>query len=141
MGGVHVRGGHVSLVMMVFGLSAFADSPPMYDVQCEPGAKSADRCLVDKQTYIGWRTYHSSCSHCHGQDGLGGSFAPSLVKGGSAVNDYESFVRVTEEGAQGQLSVMPGFVDNPNINNRIDAVYAYLKARSDGQLPGGRPAK
>ncbi len=136
---MHAR--HVSLVTLVFGLSALADSPPTYDVQCEPEAKSAVQCLVDKQTYIGWRTYHSSCNHCHGQDGLGGSFAPSLVSDSSAVNEYESFVRVTEEGTQSQLGVMPGFKDNPNINDKIDALYAYLKARSDGRLPLGRPEK
>ncbi len=136
-----MRGACLSLMMAVLALSAFAESPPTYEVQCQSGAKTADQCLVDKQTYIGWRTYHSSCNHCHGQDGRGGSFAPSLVSGNAAVDDYELFVRVTEEGTQSQTSVMPGFKDNPNINDRIDALYAYLKARSDGRLPSGRPAK
>ena len=136
-----MRGTCLSLMMAVLALPAFAEAPPTYEVQCQSGAKTADQCLVDKQTYIGWRTFHSSCNHCHGQDGLGGSFAPSLVSGNTAVNDYESFVRVTQEGKQDQMSVMPGFKDNPNINDKIDALYMYLKARSDGRLPSGRPAR
>jgi mono/diheme cytochrome c family protein len=135
-----MRGICLSLLMAAT-LSAFAGSAPTYVVQCQSDAKTADQCLVDKQTYIGWRTYHSSCNHCHGQDGRGGSFAPNLVSGNAAVDDYASFVRVTLEGTRSQTSVMPGFKDNPNINDRIDALYAYLKARSDGRLPSGRPAK
>ena len=34
---------------------------------------------VDKRTYNGYRRYNSICIHCHGPDGIGGSFAPSLI--------------------------------------------------------------
>ena len=34
---------------------------------------------VDQGTYNGWRRYHASCHTCHGPDGLGSSYAPSLV--------------------------------------------------------------
>ena len=34
---------------------------------------------VDKQTYNGWRRYTESCMRCHGPDGAGSSYAPSLV--------------------------------------------------------------
>jgi hypothetical protein len=36
---------------------------------------------------------------------------------------------------------MPSFADNPNVMCFIDDIYAYLKARSDGALPRGRPDK
>ena len=119
----------------------YADSEPTYSVDCEVGATSATQCMVDKDTYIGWRTFNSSCSHCHGQDGLGGSFAPSLVAGNTAVRDFNAFVRTTEEGSKGPTGVMPPFKDNPNINDKIAALYQYLKARSDKLLPPGRPQK
>lgn len=118
-----------------------ADNEPTYSVDCEPDAVSATQCLVDKDTYIGWRTYNSSCNHCHGQDGLGGSFAPTLVAGNTAVRDYEAFARATQDGSEGPTGVMPPFKDNPNISDKIEAIYQYLKARSDKLLPPGRPKK
>jgi mono/diheme cytochrome c family protein len=123
------------------GVVSYADTEPAYSVECAEDATRAEQCTVDKETYIGWRTYNSACSHCHGQDGLGGSFAPSLVAGNAAVRDYTAFVRVTEEGYQGPTGVMPGFQDNPNINDKIVAIYLYLKARSDELLPLGRPKR
>jgi len=125
----------------LFSLSCQADTEPSYSVDCAPDATSAAQCLVDKETFVGWRTYNSSCSHCHGQDGLGGSFAPSLVAGNAAVRDYTAFTRITADGSEGPTGVMPGFKDNPNINDKIAALFQYLKARSDGLLPAGRPKK
>lgn len=127
-----------------FGLVSFvsfAENEPTFNVDCEADATSAEQCTVDKRTYIGWRTYNSSCSHCHGQDGLGGSFAPSLVAGNTAVREFEAFTRITEEGTEGPTGVMPPFKDNPNINDKIPDLYQYLKARSDKLLPPGRPQK
>jgi len=120
---------------------SYADSEPTYSVVCEAGATSATLCVVDKDTYVGWRTYHSACNHCHGQDGLGGSFAPSLVARSTAVRDFNAFVRTTKEGSQGPTGVMPPYKDNPNISDKIAALYQYLKARSDKLLPPGRPQK
>ena len=34
---------------------------------------------VDKKTFNGWRRYTESCMRCHGPDGAGSSYAPSLV--------------------------------------------------------------
>ena len=112
---------------------------PTYLVQCEDQAKSATQCEVGKDTYIGWRTYHSACNHCHAQDAVGSTFAPSLVDGPAATIDYLRFKRLTNDGFRGQIGVMPAFKDNPNINTRIDSIYKYPKARTDGVLPRGRP--
>jgi mono/diheme cytochrome c family protein len=125
----------------LLSFSSVADTEPVYSVECAEDAATAEQCTVDKQTYIGWRTYNSSCSHCHGQDGLGGSFAPSLVAGNAAVRNYADFLRVTTDGSEGPTGVMPGFKDNPNINDKLAAVYQYLKARSDKLLPQGRPKR
>jgi mono/diheme cytochrome c family protein len=35
---------------------------------------------VDKRTYNGFRRYNAVCNHCHGPDGVGGSFGPSLIE-------------------------------------------------------------
>src|SRR5690606_37912515 len=97
-------------------------------------------CKVDKETYIGWRTFHSACHQCHAQGAVGSSFAPSLIQrlNGMSKDVFEQRVL---NGFQGQIGVMPPFKDNPNVVPRIDALYAYLKARSDGALPPGKPAR
>lgn len=116
---------------------AASDAPP-YTVSCQQGAASAAACAVDRVTWTGWRTYHSSCNHCHGQDALGGSFAPSMAAGFQRADTYAAFREIVEDGIEG---AMPGFAGNPNIGDKIDALYQYLSARANGALPAGRPAR
>jgi mono/diheme cytochrome c family protein len=93
---------------------------------------------VDARTYNGFRRYHASCNHCHGPDGSGSSFGPSLVERLIAL---EEFRRIVREGARNGTSVMKGFDGDPNIAPYIDDIYAYLQARADGALGRGRPQK
>jgi len=97
-------------------------------------------CLVDKSTYIGWRTFHSTCFVCHGPNALGSTFAPSLVERIKEI-DKARFMHSVENGYQGQIGVMPAWKDNPNINKRFEDLYNYLRARSDGVLPAVRPQR
>ncbi len=110
-----------------------------YTVNCEEsGGKRV--CKVDKGTYVGWRTYHAVCHACHAQDAVGSTFAPSLVERLKVI-DEARFMDVMDNGYTGQIGVMPGWKDNPNVNKKYDELYAYLKARSDGVLPPGRPKR
>jgi mono/diheme cytochrome c family protein len=113
-----------------------------YRVKC--GGVDADTgetlCLVDKSTYIGWRTFHSACFVCHGPNALGSTFAPSLVDRLKEI-DKARFMSSVEDGYQGQIGVMPAWKDNPNVNKRFEDLYTYLKARSDGTLPAVRPQR
>jgi len=97
-------------------------------------------CLVDKATYIGWRTFHSTCFVCHGPNALGSTFAPSLVERLKEIDKAE-FMSSVQNGFQGQIGVMPAWKDNPNINKHFEDLYSYLKARSDGALPAVRPQR
>jgi mono/diheme cytochrome c family protein len=92
---------------------------------------------ADARTYNGYRRYHAGCNHCHGPDGIGSTFGPSLVE---ALPDLEGFRRIVREGKTG-TSVMKGFADDPNIAPYVDDLYAYLQARADGALGRGRPAR
>ena len=101
--------------------------------------------LVDKATYNGYRRFHGTCHACHGQDALGSSFAPSLVDSLKTV-DYELFVKTVTEGRQaknasGAVSAMPTFGNDANVMKHLEDLYRYIKARSDGALPAGRPKK
>ena len=112
-----------------------ADGFPTYNVS-EDGA-------VDFHTYSGFRRYHAECHTCHGPDGMGSSYAPSLVD--SVQNlDYLDFTYVIVNGREnvhgGTQNVMPSFGDNPNVMCYLDDIYVYLRARGQGELPRGRPA-
>ena len=101
--------------------------------------------LVDKATYNGYRRFHGTCHACHGQDAMGGSFAPSLVESMKSL-DYPSFIDTVTNGRQttnstGAVSAMPSFGHDPNVMKHIDDIYRYVKARSDGALDPGRPKK
>lgn len=99
---------------------------------------------VDQGTYNGWRRYHSSCHTCHGPDGLGSSYAPSMVDSLKAIS-YDDFAEVVINGRENvstsQQSVMPAFGTVMDVATYLDDIYAYLKARSDGALGRGRPQR
>jgi mono/diheme cytochrome c family protein len=92
---------------------------------------------VDARTYNGYRRYHAVCNHCHGPDGMGSSFGPSLV---NRLPDVEAFRRIVHDGQGSGASVMKGFSGDPNVAPYVDDIYAYLQARADGVLGRGRPA-
>jgi mono/diheme cytochrome c family protein len=93
---------------------------------------------VDAKTYNGFRRFHAGCNHCHGQDGLGSSFGPSLVE---RLPDLDAFRRVVRDGTGSGTKVMKGFADDPNVAPYIDDIYSYLQARADGALDRGRPER
>jgi methanol metabolism-related c-type cytochrome len=99
---------------------------------------------VDRGTYNGYRRYHASCHTCHGPDGLGSSYAPSMVESLKKLS-YEQFAEVVINGRQNvtttQQNVMPAFGTVQDVALYIDDIYAYLKARSDGALGRGRPQR
>ena len=99
---------------------------------------------VDKGTYNGYRRYHAACHVCHGPDGLGSSYAPSLVDSLKTLS-HDDFVSIVMGGRQnvraGQQSVMPAFGDVEDVAQYVEDIYAYLKARSDGAIGRGRPER
>jgi hypothetical protein len=79
---------------------------------------------------------------CHGPDGLGSSYAPSLVDAAKALG-YAHFLSVVANGKQdvnaAQQLAIPAFGRNRNVMCYIEPTYIYLCARSDGALSRGRP--
>lgn len=99
---------------------------------------------VDRATFNGWRRYTESCLRCHGPDGAGSSYGPSLVDSLKRTSE-EDFKEVVINGrvnvAAGKESVMPPFGMVEDVALYIDDIYGYLKARSDGVLGRGRPQR
>ena len=99
---------------------------------------------VDWPTFSGFRRFNSECFVCHGPDGVGSTFAPALIDSLKTMT-YEQFLEVVTNGkTEVNTAVqkkMPAFGTNPNVMCYLDDIYAYLKARSDGVVGRGRPAK
>jgi len=123
---------------LVFVISlALADSAAAQDARDAKLYRILDG-KVDARTYNGFRRFHAGCNHCHGQDGLGSTFGPSLV---DRLPALDAFRRIVRDGAGGGTAVMKGFANDPNVAPYIDDIYAYLQARHDGTLDRGRPTR
>ncbi|MFT3731766.1 MAG: c-type cytochrome, methanol metabolism-related [Hyphomicrobium sp.] len=98
--------------------------------------------IVDWGTWNGFRRYHDACHVCHGPNALGSTFAPALAESLKTI-DYNTFLATVSGGKRenrgGTDFVMPSFGEDKNIMCYIDDIYTYIKARSLGVLPPGRP--
>ena len=122
-----------ALAATSIAFAAFAQDPPYRVIE---GAKA------DPAVRQGYSVYLASCMACHGEDALGTAAAPSLVDSMRAMQkqDFRKIVREGRERKDGdQDRIMPPFADDAAVASRLDQLYAYLKARSDGALLPGRP--
>lgn len=133
----------LGVVVVGFAAGALAVATPS-GAQDEEKFYSIVDGKVDQNTYNGWRRYHASCHTCHGPDGLGSSYAPSLVDSLQA-SSYEEFAEVVINGRENvttsQQSVMPAFGMVEDVAIYLDDIYGYLQARADGALGRGRPQR
>jgi mono/diheme cytochrome c family protein len=123
------------------GPSAPAATPPP-PPPTPPPDPSRDKLLVTDTEYQGWRYFHVYCERCHGTDALGTVDAPDLrysisSEGGVTPDSFRVIVRKGAENRE-ENKVMKGFEDLLD-DQRIEQLYAYIKARSDGGLAAGRP--
>jgi mono/diheme cytochrome c family protein len=95
-----------------------------------------DEAAVERTILNGYRRYNSACNHCHGPDGVGSTFAPSLIERPLPLARFEQIVR---DGSATGTSVMRGFADDPNVAPYVRDIYLYLAARADGAIGRGRP--
>ncbi len=99
---------------------------------------------LDYYSFAGYIRYTANCMQCHGPDGLGSSYAPSLVDALKTIG-YTDFYGIVASGKKdvntAQQLVMPTFGNNKNVMCYIDAIFIYLRGRSDGAIGRGRPDK
>ena len=127
----------VALPIAAAGVSAQAPAPGSTAAPAQGATpyKVVDGYKVDAFTMTGFRTWRAAaCDRCHGanQEGLVG---PSLVNS-LKILSKEDFVKTVRDGRQekGMLS----FAANTTVMTNIDALYAYLKGRSDGAITRAR---
>ena len=96
---------------------------------------------VSQQVYDGWKQYNLNCARCHGEDVLGSTIAPHLVtslKPNGPMNTKELFVQTVCAGRPAKG--MPAWCPLGLEMDKIEAIHAYVKGRSDGKIRPGRPA-
>ena len=118
-------------ILFLSTMAMAADKSYDGHVQCE-----GEKCQVDKFVVKGFRAF-GQCQVCHGMDGSGSTFAPSLLERLGAL-DKETFLERVANGFQGQIGVMPAWKENPNVMKNVENLYIYLKARSDNVIPAGK---
>jgi mono/diheme cytochrome c family protein len=104
---------------------------------------SAGSLEVTEQVYTGWKYFQVYCARCHGDNALGSMAAPDLTysvseEGGVTADSFAFIVRQGAADTTAPDRRMRGFedlLDQP----LIEALYAYVRARSDSSLPPGRP--
>jgi mono/diheme cytochrome c family protein len=90
---------------------------------------------VDPNTMKGFRTWRAAaCDRCHGpnQEGMVG---PSLINSLKTLSK-DDFVKAVREGRAEKG--MPSFGGNPAVAENVNALYAYLKGRSDGAITSAK---
>src|SRR6218665_2574380 len=94
-----------------------------------------DGTKVDPKTMEGFRTWRAAaCDRCHGanQEGMVG---PSLINSLKTLSKDDFFKTITN----GRLEKgMPSFNTSKQVMDNKDALYQYLKGRSDGVITTAR---
>jgi mono/diheme cytochrome c family protein len=99
---------------------------------------TAPRDTVGPAVYNGWKQFNLYCARCHGEDATGTTIAPYLIESfRSGKVDHDEFWRVVH-GSRA-VKGMPnwtGIIED----DKLEAIYGYLKGRSEGKVHPGRPA-
>ncbi|HSE65825.1 MAG TPA: cytochrome c [Gemmatimonadales bacterium] len=101
----------------------------------------APRDTVTNDVYQGWKQFELNCSRCHGEYGVGTSFAPALtvsLKDDGTIPTKELFITTVCAGRPDKG--MPAWCSLGLEMDKIQRIYLYLKGRADGKIGIGRPA-
>ena len=112
------------------------DTPPTGPAK--PGGKGFK---VNQLEYEGWRQYSANCARCHGQDVLPNPVAANLLLSlgpGGPIKSEQMFADIVTAGRP--AGGMPPFKATLT-QDRIKAIYAYVKGRAQKRIPPGRPAR
>src|SRR5687767_2468292 len=124
---------------LILGLSTVPASANAQEMRDQ--YHQAPRDTVSQQVYDGWKQYNLNCARCHGEDVMGTTIAPHLVtslKPEGPINTKELFVQVVCAGRPEKG--MPAWCPLGLEMDKIEAIHAYVKGRSEGKIRPGRPA-
>jgi mono/diheme cytochrome c family protein len=113
--------------------TAAVSSAPLRDAYHQPPNDT-----VSQVVYTGWKQFNLNCARCHGEDVTGTTIAPYLIdsfKSGKV--DHTEFWNVVH-GSRMQKG-MPNW-SGVIADDNLEAIYQYIKGRSEGKIHPGRPA-
>lgn len=125
----------MTLVALLLGAAGSASA------QVKDAYHQAPRDTIPNDAYQGWKQFELNCSRCHGEYGVGSSFAPALVvslKADGTIPTKELFIQTVCVGRPDKG--MPGWCALGLEMDKIQNMYSYLKLRADGKVGIGRPA-
>ncbi|HEX5386386.1 MAG TPA: cytochrome c [Gemmatimonadales bacterium] len=96
---------------------------------------------ISETAYQGWKQFELNCARCHGEFGVGSSFAPALVnslKSDGPIPTKAIFVATVCAGRPAKG--MPSWCALGMEPQTMNEIYEYLKGRADGKIGVGRPA-
>ncbi|HXI20909.1 MAG TPA: cytochrome c [Gemmatimonadales bacterium] len=102
---------------------------------------AAPKDTVTNEVYQGWKQFALNCARCHGDFGVGTTFAPALiesVKPEGTIPSQELFITTVCAGRPDKG--MPAWCAVGLEIGAIQNIYAYLIERSSGRMGLGRPA-
>jgi mono/diheme cytochrome c family protein len=122
-------------------IAAQGSAPATADAAYFQAYHSVPRDTVTPVVYQGWKQYALNCARCHGDFGVGTSFAPALVesvKPTGTIPTPEVFLTTVCAGRPEKG--MPAWCALGLDMDAMQVIYAYLLERSDGRVGLGRPA-
>jgi mono/diheme cytochrome c family protein len=128
------------VIAVLIGLGLGAGAPPAL-AQVHDANHPAPLDTISVEAYQGWKQFELNCSRCHGEYGVGTSFAPALIvslKDGGTIPTKEIFIQTVCAGRPDKG--MPSWCALGLEMDKINNIYAYLKGRADGKIHAGRPA-
>jgi hypothetical protein len=157
------------LSFLVLFNSSFLINAVAHGMEPEPGTYRVEKGRVDRNTYLGWKLFHTTCFTCHGRDATGTDVAPDLTlriksmnprdfatkvmtsyriivpsgdMSGNESNGYRDAVieeMLRKQRGEKGTVTMPAWESDPTVKPHILDLYAYLNARADGALGPGKP--
>jgi mono/diheme cytochrome c family protein len=107
---------------------------------------SQPRDTVSPAAYDGFKQFELNCARCHGDYGIGTTFAPALIASLSDTGRFKTGERATKElftatvcGGRPDKG-MPSWCALGLEMDKIQAIYSYLSGRATGTIGAGRPA-
>ena len=140
----------VTCMMIAFGradepadpAAVSSDDGKYFDKDGRPTYKVDTNGKVDFYSYNGFIRYSANCMHCHGPDGLGSTYAPSLVSSLKTL-DYAAVLTTVANGkkevSESKQLVMPSLGEDRNVMCYID-FDLYLSAGAFRRCDPPRPA-
>lgn len=91
---------------------------------------------VTPAVFTGFEQFNSYCFRCHGEDAVGGEYAPNLRRSLNDGMSKSKFVSITMTGRKAKgMPSWAGFFSP----EQVDDIYQYVKARAVGAVGVGTP--